>query len=362
MDNTLHAPRRREGAAMLVFSNRKLGAGPSFSAAFTPGGDALALADATPSQGTWRLGDPRAGVDDPDAITRLAPLFGGAKPVMLYVHGYNNTPESCFERLAALQKLYAGVEVIGFSWPSEGLLADGSALPGMQLHDAGDENELEGIEPSNRTSDDVQGILRRYRQAKTNAQDSIDAFARLLHLVAVARLQVDGQPFSLAIHSLGAHLFQYALPVEGVPESAGAACNVSLLAPCVRAAGHAQWITRFVPQGRTYVTYNQGDSVLFGAYVADGEQFKLGTDPGADIVRSGGIRYISFTNAPVDFGGHGYFVNGVAARAKKLFARIFASQADFAGAQTPGSGYPFGCEPDGSVCYMAVPGQPEPGG
>jgi hypothetical protein len=227
-------------------------------------------------------------------------------------------------------------------------------MPGVTMPSGSNEGGLADVTPANRR-DSGQDIIRCYHQAQTNAKDSVDALARLLRLLGTARLHANTQPFSLAFHSLGAHLFQYALQVDGATESAGTAHNIALLAPCVRAAAHSEWLTRFRPKGRTYVTYNQGDNVLFGAAVADGLQAKLGTDPGLDLVHWDGVRYVSFSNAANNFGGHGYFVTGVSKKAKALFSRIFASQPDFTVPESPKVVYPLGCDPDGATCYMAVP-------
>lgn len=346
---------------MLVFTNREIEPGHTASAfkrSFQPGGTRLAVADVSASGKGWKLQHLDGDVDEQDAFDRLVPPFEADQPLLLYVHGNNNTPADCFARMAALQKLYPACLVLGFSWPSEGSLADGSPIPGIPASaGGGDEDEFKGVKPANRTQKGVQSKIRRYWQAQTNAKASVDAFARLMRLVGAARLRANRQPFSLAIHSLGAHLFQYSLQVPGATESISTAHNIALLAPCVRAASHADWLARFRPKGRTYVTYNRGDNVLFAAYVADGEQTKLGTDPGKDLVSWDAVRYISFSDAPNDFGGHGYFVNSVTKRARKLFSRIFASQADFDPHEQAKAVYPFGCDPGGSVCYMAVPKQ-----
>lgn len=346
---------------MLVFTNREIGPGSAASAfkrSFQPGGTRLAMADVTASGSGWKLQGIDDNVSQKDALDQLQPLFQGAAPLLLYVHGNNNTPADCFRRSADLQKLYPGCVVLAFSWASEGFLADGSPLPGLSANEGGgDEEEFSGVTPQNRTKGPIQNKIRRYRQAQTNARDSVDAFARMLRLLGTARLQANAQPFSLAIHSLGGQLFQYSLQVPGATESASTAHNVVLLAPCVRSSGHAEWLTRFRPKGRTYVTYNRGDSVLFAAYVADGEQTKLGTDPGPDLLHREGVRYISFSDAPNDFGGHAYFVKSPTKAAKKLFSRLFASQVDFGLDESPKTVYPQRCEPDGSVCYMAVPKQ-----
>lgn len=339
---------------MLVFSNRMIESG-SFSAAFTPGSDALAMADVAKAGSKWAFVDSDPQVTDKEASDRLAHAFTGRSPVVIYVHGNNNTPETCFKRIALLETLYPRVEFIGFSWPSEGYLSNGSPLPGVDQGNPGDEEDLREVNRSNRKDKGIADRLWRYRRAKINAQESTDAFARFLRLVAGARLQPGTQQFSLAVHSLGAHLFQYTLQEEQATESVGAAHNVILLAPCVRAAGHDDWVTRFRPKGRTYITYCQSDTVLLGAYFADGEQTKLGTDPGPGLVRWGGIRYISFSNSPVGLGSHGYFFKGRSGKKEKLFGRLFGSEADFELPQDHRAVY-LDCDEDGSVCYMGGSG------
>lgn len=345
---------------MLIFTNRHVNPdatdAQAFERSFTPASDQLGFADlgAAP-QGGWRLDKVMARITDADALDALLPLFGAARPVLVYLHGNNTTPATCFERCARLEALY-GLETIGFSWPSEGFLSDGSDLPGVQGGKNGDETDLAQVKPANRTEDPIQRKIRRYHQAQTNAQDSVDALARFLRLLGVASSRAKAQPFSLAAHSLGAHLLQYGMGVPGADESVGAACNVVLLAPCVRAAGHRDWLGKLRPKGQVFVTYNQSDSVLFGAYIADGAQFKLGTDPGPDLLQSAAVRYISFTNSITGFGGHRYFVlDDMPSKSFRLFSKIFGSQRDVEVNEAPTQVYPMGCDADGLTCYMARP-------
>lgn len=344
---------------MLIFTNREVGSGTTagaFGRGFKPGSPQLGVASVTAAGDGWKISNQDADVSDKSALQLLEPLFEGNKPVLLYVHGNNNAPSTCFNRIRKLQATYPAAVVIGFSWPSEGFQSDGSPLPGITAAATAndDEDDLRNVKQTNRTSGAIPGKIRRFHQAKTNAKDSIEAFARLLRLVATARLKTNGQPYSLAIHSLGAHLFQYALQADGATEAAGAAHNVALLAPCVRAAAHTEWLSRFRPKGRTYVTYNKGDTVLLGAYIADGQQLKLGSDPGLDRVKSSGVRYISFSDAKTNGGGHGYFVEP-RGKTLELFSRIFSSRSDFEVNGPIKEVYPMGCDPDGTTCYMAVP-------
>ena len=351
---------------MLVFTNRQLSDKPdetAYERSFEPGSTRLAVATVTANAtGGWSVSDSRPDASDVDALNLLLPLFSGTGPLLVYLHGNNNTPEACFERCALLKAIY-GYEVIGFSWTSEGYLPDGSDLPGVTPAAASsDEDDLKRVSAANRTEGGIQQKIRRYHQAKTNAQDSVDALARFLRLLGTARLHANVQPFTFAAHSLGAHFLQYTLDVPGASESVGTAHNVALLAACVRAAGHRAWLANVRPKGQVFVTYNKGDSVLFGAYIADGSQLKLGTDPGAELLPSSAVRYISFSNAVVGLGGHGYFVyDKMPKKTKALFSRIFGSARDINLDEYPRQVYPLGCDADGLTCYMAAPGGIEVG-
>ncbi len=350
---------------MLIFTNRAMNHGgdeSAFERRFVPGGTRLGFASvsmATSGGGRFAVRDAQIDADDKTALDALLPIFRDDQPVLVYLHGNNNTPAACFERCQRLEALY-GFQTIGFSWASEGFLADGSALPASASapDNVGDEQDLGKVRAANRTLGSIQDKIRRYHQAKTNAQDSVDAVARFLRLLGTARLHANVQPFTIAAHSLGAHLLQYTLDVPGGGESVGTAHNVALLAPCVRAAGHRDWLSRVTPKGQVFVTYNLGDSVLFGAYVADGSQTKLGTDPGMDRLRSPAVRYVSFSNASVGFGGHGYFVmDDMPKKSLALFRRIFGSHRDIdlSQGEYPRKVYPVGCDEDGVTCYMAKP-------
>ncbi|MEO6408371.1 MAG: hypothetical protein ABIO45_06405 [Burkholderiaceae bacterium] len=343
---------------MLVFTNRATipaADETAFATTFEPGGTRLALAGAARVSGRWQLAGLNGDVGDDDAMQTLVPLFRGRRAVLVYLHGNNNSPAQCFERCHALAALY-DLEVIGFSWASEGFLSDGGELPGLAAGASGDELDLKGVKAANRTDPGFQRRIRRYHQARINAQDSVDALARFLRMLGAARLYANTQPFTVAAHSLGAHFLQYALEVPGAGESLGTAHNVALLAACARAAGHRDWLGKIQPKGQVFVTFNKGDSVLLGAFIADGQQTKLGTDPGAELLKSSSVRYVSFTNAKVGFGGHGYFVNeNMPKKMLKVFARIFGSSLDIAADEYPRQVYPVGCDANELTCYMAAP-------
>lgn len=355
---------------MLVFTNRIVQDAvldaSAYTGAFTPLATTLAFADVTRAGGGWTLGGTERDAGDDTVVATLVDRFRGNRPVLVYLHGNNNTPSDCFERCTRLAEIY-GVEVVGFSWPSEGLLSSGDDLPGLD-HTDGDlaegETNLRGIDERSRNEGAIARKKRRYRQAKVNAQDSVEALARLLRLLATARLYANGARMSLAAHSLGAHLLQYTLELNGAAESLGAASNIALLAACVRAAGHRDWVARLRPAQQLFIAFNRGDSVLYAARIVDGNQIKLGSDPGAERLVAPNVRYIDFTGASAgNLGGHGYFVAADAdklpKRTRKLFGRIFSSERDLRDGEAARKVYPAGCDADGLTCYMAQPDNPD---
>ena len=326
------------GGVMQIFTNRVMRPSPNeaaFTTSYTHGSDRLGLATVRRKKNEWNITAANADVSDADAKSVLLPLFKQQqRPVLLYIHGNNNPPAKCFERCAKLETLY-DVEVVGLSWPSEGYLPDGTRYPDVDPSEIdGDEEEMGQIDLNNRQLGTIRSKIYRYHQASLNGKHSADALARLLRMVGAARLDANGQPYTVSAHSLGAQFLQYALEIPGASESLATAQNVALLAPCVRAVGHRDWLGKIRPKGQLFVTFNKGDSVLAGASVADNgltgdTQVKLGTDPTNELLHTSYARYINCTGANVGFGGHGYFVqNKMPKRMKNVFGRIFRSQRD----------------------------------
>jgi esterase/lipase superfamily enzyme len=346
---------------MLMFTNRVMSNSPNeaaFGTSFRQGSGQLGMASVTGStKKGWAVSAPDSNVGDDKALNALVPLFKGTKRVLVYIHGNNNTPAQCFKRCDALQTLY-GVEVIGFSWPSEGYSADGTIVAGVLPTEVdGDENELAKVTAGNRGEGWIRSKINRYHQATLNGKHSGDALARFLRLLATARLYANGQVFTLAAHSLGAQYLEYTLDLSGASESASAAQNILLLAPCVRSSGHKDWLIKMRPKGQLFVTFNQGDSVLMAASIADnGSGPKLGTDPTTDLLRVPYMRYISCTNAAKGLGGHGYFVKDNMSKAmERVFGRIFASDPDMNPGEIDRHVYGMKGDEDGLTKYFNAP-------
>lgn len=347
---------------MLIFTNRVMKPNATnesaFTTSYTQGTERLGMATVEKPGAKWVVSALDEDVSRDDAKKAMEPLFDGPRPMLVYIHGNNNTPLKCFERCAKLASLYK-VEVIGFSWPSEGYLPDGTLYPDVDSHEVdGDEEELTKVRKDNRNESKILSKIYRYHQATINARHAADSLARFMRLVAAVRIDANKQPFSVAAHSLGAQFLQYTLDMPGFVNSIGAAQNVALLAPCVRAEGHAAWLQKIKPQGQLFVTFNKADSVLAAASIADNgltgdTQMKLGTDPTSALFRAQYMRYISCSNTQAGFGAHGYFVqNKMPKKMGNVFGRIFNSRRDLEPGEYERDIYGIKGAEDGSVFYF----------
>lgn len=91
------------------------------------------------AQVPWKVVQMDCDVDDAESMNELLPLFQEARPLLLYLHGYNSTPAAFFERCDRLQSLY-GLEIVRFSWSSKKHLLDDGFRPGF---DAGMDDGLQ---------------------------------------------------------------------------------------------------------------------------------------------------------------------------------------------------------------------------
>ena len=264
---------------MLIITNRQRIAGATdgaaFSSKFTIDSPKLSVADAS-KQATgegaagWVTSDIVAGANDQDIADRLTAYLATAnalgRRVLVYVHGNGYDYLECLQRCEALSSEYAGVELVGFSWPSEGF-TPGSA------------QTLSDFDRDMADSDTVNQRLKylnwfkstrdRYVQAKKNAESSAVALTRALQLINEALVQ-SGEPKmgTLAIHSLGNHLMWRAVKRESADAFVSGFSNILLLAPCLAAKLQDEVLAPLNPAS-VYVTFNKNDWVLAGAQAAD---------------------------------------------------------------------------------------------
>lgn len=163
------------------------------------------------------------------------------KPVLLYVHGYNNTITTALQSAARIRSKY-GCEVIPFLWPTEGRIKDY------------DEDR---------------------QDAEMSAQPLLRFFAKAMQYLDEAG---NRQPVVLMCHSMGNYVLQCAVETEvtrnnGVPDlengkkSLGANDSslfhdIILTAADVDSKDHIEWVRDLRPKGKVFIFINTDDDVL----------------------------------------------------------------------------------------------------
>lgn len=354
---------------MLIITNRVPSTNPidgnAFTSKFGVGKTDLSVADATKLlTGTgataWLTKDVDVNATDNAISKRLAGHLSAAKlngrRILIYVHGNSNDYLKMLERCYDLTSAYEGIEVIGFSWPSEGFLPSQKKFMSAFERDMGADDGLDTQPKFHNWKKDTQ---KEYRQSRKNAEGTAAAFSRSLKLMSKALANVStGNDGTLALHSLGNYLCWQALEHHATLAHMGQFSNIVLLAPCIANGVQQPMLDPLAPKKKVYVTFNKNDWVLAASQVAD-KDTKLGLDPGmpTDLSANPQVRYVDFEGAAVGPAGHRYFVDPSDLRVQKtrqFFSRIFASQDDL----RPGEGekqvYPFGCTSDGKTCYMGI--------
>lgn len=355
---------------MLIFTNRELKPASSNASALTnifkPFHETLNSVEVKKAGTNWNVSQHGSELTDDAALKKIDKVLDNNEPVLIYLHGNNTTPAKCFLRAQQLEAQY-GLSVIAYSWTSEGLLPDGTDQSGVSSAQPTTDDDEDALAKVESREDLKKGWIARkalrYNQAKANAQYSKDSLARLLRLVAIARLRNPTKKVSFAAHSLGCHFLQYTINEQDAEASLSAMHNVILMAGCTGAAKHTAWVGQIHPLLKVYITYAKPDAVLAAATVVDGD-LKLGTAWGDERLAGPKYRYIDFENAKkMKVNAHRYFVaddtKTLSKESKELFERIFSSKPDFEPPRESAKVvYPVGCLADGSVCYMgnAVPG------
>jgi esterase/lipase superfamily enzyme len=228
------------------------------------------------------------------------------RDLLLFVHGFNNSPEQVLDRCLDLEREY-GVEVVAFTWP-----ANGGGLKG----------------------------IADYLDDKRDAQASVVAFDRVLsighQMISQARAQylkdveadlkangTQGEylrqalsekanehcPFrvTLMLHSMGNYLFERTLNSSALRGKLLIFDNIVMCAADVNHPGHQTWVEQIQVRSRLYITINEDDLALQASRLKGGDEqlARLGHYP-HDLTASNAI-YVDFTDESHVKRSHAYF-------------------------------------------------------
>ena len=199
----------------------------------------LRMAKADYASGSWRV----TLVEEPDAVNATAPpsrevfdevcgnLIDRSRHCVVFVHGFNQSFATGLKKCKEIQDTY-GVEVVGFSWPSN-----------------------------------TGGVgLSEYEAAKASARLSVNALDRMLQKLSSylgAHLLDDcSLSFNLLAHGASASMLENLVRLPLFSRRARIFDNVILHQADVDSPGHCEWVDRARLGKRVYITLNESDHVL----------------------------------------------------------------------------------------------------
>ncbi len=241
---------------------------------------------------------------------------GKPKHVVFFVHGFNNTLKDVVVRCHGLAKTF-GVEVVAFSWPSNGGGIRGVASYGDDKRDA-----QASVVAFDRAMDKARVLLQQLRASAIAAiaQDSSkkfpdngERFRQRLTLKAAAHCPVR---ITLMLHSMGNYLLERTLKSSALRGSLPLFDNIAMCAADVNNPAHAEWLDRLQPRNRLYVTINEDDGALQASRLKGGNEQLARLGHWTRNLNAPQVVYVDFTHAHHVGASHAYFEGDALANSK----------------------------------------------
>jgi esterase/lipase superfamily enzyme len=232
------------------------------------------------------------------------------RPLLIYLHGYNNDMKDVLATAEALEELY-DVIVVPFSWPANG----GGPISGTLAYLRDKQDARASMDALDRFLGKValyHDLLTRtrrdrlWRQAVAEDDDRGNlegVHARFSELLA----QACEVKLNLMCHSMGNYVLKYALKPRAAAASTLIFDNVALVAADTNHDGHETWVERLQVRNRLYILINENDSALAWSRRKPGEaqRVRLGHYLRNLVARN--ACYIDVTQARGVGNSHGYF-------------------------------------------------------
>ncbi len=239
--------------------------------------------------------------------------------ILLFAHGFNNDIASVLNRAEEFSKLY-NVEVIPFSWPSNGGGIKGAVSYKSDKRDArASAGALERtLAKAGEYLDLISKAQRKKIQADAEAQHPDD---RDKQNALYSRLLEKDCPFkvSLLFHSMGNYLYKNLLKSSITEGNQLVFDNVILVAADTNNKDHIDWVDKIRCRRRCYITINENDHALAASRAKFGEQQLARLGHYVRNLNSRQAYYINFTDAAWVKDSHAYFESDVVEKNAKVF-------------------------------------------
>ena len=269
--------------SIIIVTNRNLVAGATDDALFgdeynTKGPSELRIAKADYASGSWQV----SLVEEPEPLDPAAlpsrmifdevrrSLIDRGRHCVVFLHAFNQPFATSLKKCKEIQDTY-GVEVIGFSWPSN-----------------------------------TGGIgISEYVAAKASARLSVNALDRMLQKLSTYLgghlLEDCGLSFNLLAHGTSVSMLENLVRLPLFSRRARIFDNVILHQADVDNPNHAEWVDRARIGKRVYITLNESDHVLKWADL-NFQPDRLGNT--CKNLKSKHAKYVDFTDTDLVESAH----------------------------------------------------------
>ena len=275
--------------------------GPSFNQL---GPNELRLAEANKIDGNWQvdiLAD-RMVYDGQEMwaseaafLTAQQRMHKSDTHCVFFVHGFNTDFDNALESAYKIQQSY-GVEVVLFTWPS-----NGGGMSGVASYRADKRDAMLSLNALDRCFEKLDSYFQKY--------------AEQCH-----------QKFSFVAHSMGNYLFKYLVKSSVYQGETLLFDNILMLAADVNNHDHAEWVEKIQYRNRLFIAINEDDTALLASRAKSGEQQKARLGHWMRNLTAKNAIYIDFTDAQFVHTHHNYFTDEGAlrnARIKDFFRVAF---------------------------------------
>ena len=249
-----------------------------------------------------------------------------SKPVLFFIHGYNNDMEDVMKAAYEIQDKH-DVIVVPISWPANG----GGAISGTAAY-LSDKSDA-----------------RISAEAIDYALSKIAFFHRLLSEAAIERVkekvlakhpdnpekaafeysekiaELCSVRISLLCHSMGNYVFKKALATSEAASAHLIFDNVCLVAADTNSHDHADWVSKVDVRNRLYVVINENDSALKASRIKPGKEQKARLGHYIKNLNCASATYVDLSDVEHMGSEHTYFKGDALrnTRVKTLFSSMF---------------------------------------
>lgn len=239
--------------------------------------------------------------------------------ILLFVHGYNNDIESVLERAEEFERLY-NVEVIPFSWPSNGGGAKGVISYKSDKRDA--RASAGALERTMAKVGDYLDLISKARRNEIQARVEEEfKHDREKQNAMYSKLLERDCPFKVnaLFHSMGNYLYKNMLKSSITEGNQLVFDNVLLVAADTNNKEHTEWVDKIRCRKRCYVTINENDHALAASRAKFGEQQLARLGHYIRNLESHQAYYVNFTDASWVRDSHSYFERDVVKKNSRVF-------------------------------------------